>query len=167
MPGMFGGFNLDNNFSTHLINYFDKLFGNCTYTKNNIIMLGGHAYSPYKPLYEDNNYCIVVDGCRELYSFISNLKSNKVQELFKINKTKLELHSACAGNIVIYDKLLNNAFIASEITGSFPLYYHKTDVGLVFSNLLKPLSNYLCTEVDYVGTIQFLTKTFFYGTYSL
>ena len=64
------------------------------------------------------------------------------------------------GNLISYSSVRRELQIASEWTGTFPLYYLPTRAGLAFSNHLRPLGNLVGRSVSPEGLIAFLLAAY-------
>lgn len=142
MPGLFGAIGYTQNQSEQLRCHFSSPWGGCQVARLHNGILGGHAFQNQKVLHvlEDETH-FVVDGERTIYQKVET-------DLFRFSPT-LELSKTCKGNVAIATKDL--WYLATDWSGSFPLYYAHTREGLLFCSRLRPIAQILHAEVDMVG----------------
>lgn len=147
MPGLFGAIGCTQNQGEQLRCHFSSPWGGCQVARLHNGILGGHAFQNQKVLHvlEDGTH-FVVDGERTIYQKVET-------DLFRFSPT-LELSKTCKGNVAIATKDL--WYLATDWSGSFPLYYAQTREGLLFCSRLRPIAQILHAKIDMVGLRQFL-----------
>jgi len=164
MPGLFGAVGCKPHLRESLQLLFGAPWGECETVRLPNGIMGGHAFHPCRALrsLEDGTH-FVVDGERSIYN-VDSLP-------FKLSTTP-ELSTTCVGNIVI--ATTDRWYLATDWSGSFPLYYAYTTGGIVFCSRLRPLAQILRPTIDIVGLRQFLHelymlsgRTFYNGIFRL
>lgn len=147
MPGLFGAIGCDEDLRESLRRHFAAAFlEDCESVRLLNGMIGGHAFGPSRAVHtlEDGTY-FVVDGERAIY--------RTGTAPFRLSP-RLEVFSTCKGNVAIATNDI--WYLATDWSGSFPLYYAHTPAGLLFCSRLRPLAQILRPEIDIVGLRQFL-----------
>ncbi|MBL8053119.1 MAG: hypothetical protein JNK03_07085 [Nitrospira sp.] len=151
MPGLFGAIGCSPNQGEQLRGHFSAPWGNCQAVRLPGGILGGHAFQNQKVLHIlESGTHFVVDGERTIYH-------KAAADLFCFSPT-LELSKTCKGNVAIATK--NLWHLATDWSGSFPLYYAHTREGLLFCSRLRPIAQILRPEIDMVGLRQFLHASY-------
>lgn len=146
MPGFFGAIGFDPHIHESLRTHFSNPWGDSSEVVNPPGgIMGGHAFGQLRALHalEDGTH-FVVDGERAIYK----VKTPP----FRFAPT-LEISTACKGNVAIAAG--DQWYIATDWTGSVPLYYAHTPEGFLFCSRLRPLAQILRPEIDLVGLRQF------------
>jgi hypothetical protein len=91
----------------------------------------------------------VVDGERSIY--------DSKNAPFQLSPA-LVLSRTCKGNVAIATNEL--WYLATDWSGSFPLYYVQTPTGILFCSRLRPLAQILHYTIDIVGLRQFLHELY-------
>ena len=89
---------------------------------------GSHAFQGKGNL-ESPQHVISADGEYDIYQVLAN----SPQELFRDNGAYIKPTEKCKGNLCIYDKNRENIYLATDMLGSFPLYYSISKNAFVFS----------------------------------
>lgn len=155
MPGVFGAVGYEESFYKRLQDEFARPWGKCEsiHIANGII--GGHAFVPDQTLHSlHTGGYFAIDGEASLY------RSSRETIPFRVLNNDLELASSCKGNIVAVDPQLGHWFLASEWSGSFPLYYAHFNGGLLFCSRLKPLARILEDSPDLIAIREFLHNNY-------
>jgi hypothetical protein len=164
MPGLFGAVGCAPHLRESLQLLFGTPWGECETVRLPNGVMGGHAFHPCRAVHSlDDGTHFVVDGERSIYN-VDSLP-------FKLSTTP-ELSTTCVGNIAIATK--DRWYLATDWSGSFPLYYAYTKGGIVFCSRLRPLAQILQPAIDTVGLRQFLHemymlsgRTFYNGIFRL
>ena len=145
MPGFFGAIACDSHLRENLRAQFLAPWGDCETVRLPNGIMGGHAFGEATVLhaFEDGTH-FAVDGEKAIY----NIETAP----FRFSPT-LELSPTCKGNVAIATN--NLWYLATDWSGSFPLYYAHIPQGIVFCSRLRPLAQTLHSEVDIVGLRQF------------
>jgi hypothetical protein len=150
MPGLFGAIGCDPHLRESLQRRFSAPWEDCETVRLPNGIIGGHSFHPSRALHalEDGTH-FALDGEKSIY---------KVETRpFKFSPT-LELSTTCKGNVAIATN--NLWYLATDWSGSFPLYYAHTPSGILFCSRLRPLAQILCPRLDIVGLRQFLHETY-------
>ena len=145
MPGLFGAIGCDPHLRESLRRKFSAPWGNCETVRLPNGIMGGHAFGQSRAVHalEDGTH-FAIDGERSIY---------RVETApFRFSPT-LELSRTCKGNIAIATN--DRWYLATDWSGSFPLYYTHTLGGILFCSRLRPLAQILHSEIDIVGLRQF------------
>ena len=155
MPGIFGGFGCKQEQYEALNNSFKSIWGECESISLPNGFIGGHAFSKDSALHVTREGLhFAVDGENSLYKNASQFAQKGEPSLFQLQKYRLEPGVCCKGNVAMVDKDNNTLYLATEWTGSFPLYYTRVEDGLLFSSHLRPLSKIVSATPDPIGIIQ-------------
>jgi len=155
MPAIFGGFGCKPEQYESLKNSFDSIWGECESISLPNAFIGGHAFSKDTALHVTlEGLHFAVDGENSLYKNASQFEQKGEPSLFQLQDHRLELGVHCKGNIAIVDKDNKTIYLATEWTGSFPLYYTSVEGGLLFSSHLRPLSKVVGATPDPIGIMQ-------------
>ena len=150
MPGLFGAIGCDPHLRESLQRQFSAPWGDCETVRLPNGIMGGHAFRQSRALHtlKDGTH-IAVDGERSIYEVET--------ALFRFSPT-LELSTTCKGNVAIATNDL--WYLATDWSGSFPLYYAQTPAGILFCSRLRPLAQILRPGIDIVGLRQFLHELY-------
>lgn len=162
MPGLFGGSGPSQAMLRDLHERFGRAWGkeNCEVHSRGQAALGGHAFGPSRALATTRKgRWLAVDGEANVYR---NLEDEH-QRLFRLEDGHLQLDGRCTGNLALLDPDAGVVHLAAHSAGAFPLYFARTDGGLIFASLLRPLARALSADVDRLGTLQFLRRGYVYG----
>jgi len=147
MPGLFGAIGYDQRLGERLRRQFSTPWGDCQAVRLPNGILGGHAFQDQKVLHAlENGMHFVVDGERTIY--------HKVETDLFCFSPRLEISKTSKDNVAIATQDL--WYLATDWSGSFPLYYAHTREGLLFCSRLRPIAQILRSEIDMVGLRQFL-----------
>ena len=155
MPGIFGGIGSGIERYDQLRKLFTATWGECEVFKASNILLGGHSFDN-SSLHVMLKLCFAVDGESALYRNATLFAKNGKPSLFQLQNNEVVPETDCKGNIAIFDQENHVLHLATEWTGSFPLYYAKFNGGLVFSSHLKHLAKVISAKADPVGIIEFM-----------
>jgi asparagine synthetase B (glutamine-hydrolysing) len=145
MPGIFGAVGFDQVLRENLQRQFSAPWGGCETVRLHNGIMGGHAFHPKALHALEDGTNFVVDGERSIY---------KVEVPPFRFSPGLELGKNCKGNVAIATNDMWH--LATDWSGSFPLYYACTPQGLLFCSRLRPLAQILRPEIDTVALRQFL-----------
>jgi hypothetical protein len=157
MPGIYGGLGCKQELYEVLKNSFKSMWGKCESINLSCGQIGGHAFSGDSAIFSNSEgVTFAVDGEHSLYKYASEYAGRQESSFFRLKDDGLYLGVNCKGNVALFDQDYQILHLATEWTGSFPLYYTKVDEGILFSSHLRPLSKAICAKPDPVGVIQFL-----------
>lgn len=161
MPGLFGGLGCLSEHYEFLKDSFQSIWGECEVVSFPDSCIGGHAFKDDSALHDTaEGLHFVVDGEDSIYKNASQFAQNGEPTIFNFKEHKLELGVNCKGNVAILDQGDKTLYLATEWTGSFPLYFTNVTSGLLFSSHLRPLSQLVKATPDPIGIIQFLKYGF-------
>jgi Asparagine synthase len=174
MPGIFGGVGCDPKFYEALLREFSAPWGGSESSFLPGGILGGHAFPPTKALYlTPAGVQFVVDGEASIYRAAANFALHGEPALFG-GGNELTLKGTCKGNLVVVEGDKGLWHLATEWTGSFPLYYAQPAGSLLFCSRQKPLARILGASPDLVAIHEFLDwnhtlagRSFFTGIHRL
>ncbi len=157
MPGIFGGVGYQPDVYEALKREFSAPWGNCQSVHISGGMLGGHAFGTGLSLHVlADGLHYAVDGEASIYRLAHEFALQREPALFRISSSELDLASACKGNVAVVDPKSGEWYLATECTGSFPLYYLHADGGLLFSSRLRPLAKIRGTCPDPIAILELL-----------
>jgi len=88
--------------------------------------------------------------------------------IWTFDSSGIALNPECRGNVAIWRETEGELSIASEWTGSFPLYYvHRPGEGFLFSSRMVVIASALRNTIDAVGVVEFLREASFQSSRSL
>ena len=161
MPGIFGGSGCKSEQYAALKSSFNSVWGKCESISFPNGFIGGHAFSKDSALHvTTGGLNFAVDGENSLYKNAAKFAQKGEPSLFHWQDNKPELGVNCKGNVAIWDEGNQTLYLATEWTGSFPLYYTRVNGGLLFSSHLRPLSRIVKATPDPIGLIQFMKYGF-------
>ncbi|TMA51298.1 MAG: hypothetical protein E6J75_18755 [Deltaproteobacteria bacterium] len=151
MPGIFGGVGCPPHLHEALRADFAAAYGASDAVSVAGGMLGGHAFGSQSALHvAPDGDRFAVDGEPSLYR--STLPP------YRVRSDALELEPTCKGNVAVVSARSGTWHLATEWTGSFPLYYVVVDGGLLFSSRLRPLARIAGASLDLVGILEVLER---------
>lgn len=127
-------------------------------------MLGGHAFGSAGAVHESpGGWLAGVDGERSVYPLAAAWAAGRADALFVAAPGGVDVAPGCRGNVAVVEPGAGVLHLATEWTGSFPLYYAEHASGLLFSSLLRPLARAVGAPRDDLGILQFLRQAFTYA----
>lgn len=147
MPGLFGAIGCNSSLRESLRVKFAAPWGEgCETIRLQNGIIGGHAFGQASAvrILEDGTH-LALDGESSIY---------KAQTSQFRSVPPLELALTCKGNVAVATKDL--WYLATDWSGSFPLFYIKTSGGILFCSRIRPLAQLFRPEIDIVGFRQFL-----------
>jgi hypothetical protein len=175
MPGIFGAVGCDRSIYRVLRDEFAAPWQGCESAVFPDGILGGHAFQPAQSLHLTRSgvHC-AVDGETSIYRTAADFALNGEPELFRSSEGRLDTTARCKGNVVVVEHDKGLWYLATDWTGTFPLYYSQTADGLLFCNRQKPLARVLGASPDWIGIREFFDRnytlagrSFFEGIYRL
>lgn len=94
------------------------------------------------------------DGERHIVDRLEHFVAETVRDLFDGQVPSVP--ADWRGNGVVVNPSRRLVHIATEWTGTFPLYIWQTEEGLAFSSHLRPLARSIGASIDHVGALEFL-----------
>ena len=154
MPGLFGIISSD----TEQLKRFSELCQSSSPFTHQVMQtssccIGAHAFQG-RSLIEDSQYIISVDGEYSIYQLLANSS----RELFTDIDGHIRPTGRCKGNLCVLDKAREILHIATDILGSFPLYYSISKDVFIFSSRIKTIGSFLSAEQDNAGIMGFVLK---------
>ena len=154
MPGLFGIISTD----TEQLKKFSELCQSYSPFTHKVIQtssycIGAHAFQG-QSIVEDSQHVISVDGEHSIYQVLAN----SPQELFSDNDTYIKPTENCKGNLCIFNKIRGTLHLATDVLGSFPLYYSISENTFIFSSRIKAIAHFLNAEHDNAGIMRFVFK---------
>jgi hypothetical protein len=160
MPGIVGAVGCEPKLAQILKKEFSRPWTKCDFVDLPGGFLGGHAFAPQRSVHMVNNRGFAIDGELGLYHDARSYVSNSTPELFHLVKDGLVLTERCKGNVALVEQNPSRWCIASEWTGTFPLYYFHGRGQLLFCSRLRPLARAVGVGVDTIGVGESLVKGF-------
>jgi hypothetical protein len=159
MPGIFGGVGGSPALYDALRREFTSPWRDCQSVDIAGGILGGHAFGAKSAVHAArNDIHFAVDGEASLYHTAKASAERENSDLFQISHEKLELTSACKGNVAVVDSASRVWYLTAEWTGTFPLYYMHRDGAFIFSSRLHPLAHVMGAVPDPLGIFEFLRR---------
>jgi len=163
MPGIFGAVGCRPEEQEALRQEFSFPWKGCESKNVAGGILGGHAFGSASALHTlCNGRYFAVDGEASIYRLARTFTQASGPSLFGVSSGNLDLTEACKGNVAVVDVRSGVWYLATEWTGSFPLYFVHTDGKLLFSSRLKPLARVMKASPDPYGIVEFLLKGYTY-----
>ncbi len=161
MPGIFGGCGCRSEQYQALKKHFESIYGRCESMALPDGYLGGHAFSASHALHvNQEGLFFVVDGEHSLYENAHRFAQKGEPILFKVQDDRVEPGEYGKGNVAFFNPRTKTLYLATEWTGSFPLFYTRLDNGFLFSSHLRPLAKLIRATADPMGIIQFMKYGF-------
>jgi hypothetical protein len=162
MPGIVGAFGCRPEMNRFLWEQFDSVWEGAYRVHFDHGMLGGHAFPPLMSVRESRSCILAVDGDAAVYASLSDHVDENGPPLYETDGDSIHLTSHCRGNLALVDLRVPRCYLATEWSGSFPLYYaFPEDGGLVFGSQMRSLAQIAGTESDPVGMLEFLRDAAF------
>ena len=159
MPGIFGHLGSYEGEFDALRQEFSKPWEEADFFSFRWGCLGGHAFGTGSALHvSGKHFYFAINGEALSYSLLAK-KVNEIDSL-KSDKEILDLAAVCKGSIAIIDVRMRVCHLATEHTGTFPLYYAQKNGVLLFSSKLKSLARVLDSSPDHVGIFEFLHRRY-------
>ena len=166
MPGLFGIISSD----TEQVKRFSELCQSYSPFIYKIIQASSYCIGALafqgKGILENPQHVISVDGEYSIYQSLAN----SPEELFSVNGKHIKPTERCKGNLCILDKVRGDLHLATDILGSFPLYYSISNNAFIFSSRIKAIAHFLNAEHDNTGIMEFVfngnninNRTYFKG----
>lgn len=162
MPGLFGAMGVPVETQTRLAAAFSRSWADAEVKRGDGWILGAHAHGARSALRDDGNRCVAIDGEWSLYRELS-----AGARLFELDDRVLRPATPSVGNLARIDPAANVAHLATDASGTFPLYYAEYQGGLLFSSLLKPLAMTIGARPNELAILEFLRQAFTVGTKTL
>jgi hypothetical protein len=121
------------------------------------VTLGAHSHVAGTSLFRTPAQLVAFDGEASLYSE----RATDFGQLWQSRASHIDLPPEYRGNVAVWDEAGQRLAIATEWTGSFPLYYtHRRGEGFLFSNRMKVVAGgaALPREIDPLGLLEFLRE---------
>ena len=156
MPGIFGAVGFAPEVYEQLSRKFAEPWGSSEVAALAGGIIGGHAFPPHRALYVcRDGIAFAVDG--EVSAYLNAGKSaDQGPRLFELSSGRLTLSLECKGNVALVDSNSGLWYLATEWSGTFPLYYLLADTGLVFCSRQRPVAKLLGLGLDPLGLVEFL-----------
>src|SRR5512147_146564 len=123
MPGIFGGYGCRPELYETLRSHIENIWGKCESLSLPNMFLGGHAFGDAPALHATaDGYHFAVDGESSLYRNAHRFAEKGEPGLFRFRNNELELGVSCKGNVAVADQVHQMLHLATEWTGTFPLY---------------------------------------------
>ena len=156
MPGIFGAIGCAPEIYEKLRQKFEEPWGSGEATNFQNGLLGGHAFPPYRALHIlPQGTAFAVDGEISIYSTAAE-PSAQLSSLFTLSPGGLTLTPSCRGSIALVDRVSGLWYLATDWSGTFPLYFIRTDTGLVFCSRQKPIAKLFNLSPDSLGILELL-----------
>jgi asparagine synthetase B (glutamine-hydrolysing) len=152
MPGLFGGSNRAAAAAKSLAWEFSSVWPDYLRGESGGSFVGVHAFAPNSALLQtSSSQLCALDGDAGL---LANVGAMPGSDVFLIEDNGIELRSSAVGNVAVLD---NDAiYLATDWTGTCPLYYTELAGGLLFSSHLRPLARAVDAAPDMTGVLEFL-----------
>lgn len=158
MPGMFGAVGPVSGLQECLRDKFMAPWGCCESVSVPGGIIGGHAFGQKRAVFRlEGNTVFAVDGELSVYTAAHKHTVGK-DTIFNATDDQIRLTQECKGNVALADCKSRRWYLASELSGTFPLYYAQTNRGLLFCSRMRPLASVIQAPMDPVGVVEFLTK---------
>jgi hypothetical protein len=156
VPGLFGGCCTNAAVLASLEDEFEKAVGPCVTRRAPGLLLGAHGFAQDQPTWPiSDSLTAAVDGDHSWYS--PSFQRDEASEAIATAATRgRPVILQKAGNIAVANADDGSLYIASDWSGSFPLYYSITDDGLLFASLLRPLCRTIGATPDLAGIASLL-----------
>ena len=159
MPGIFGGVGCPPALYEALRADFAATYGKSEAVHTAGGMLGGHAFGSRSALHvAPGGGHFAVDGELSIYRLAEDFARGAAPAFYRWRAGELDLEPTCKGNVAAIDPRSGAWHLATEWTGSFPLYYCVVDGGLLFSSRLRPLARITGASVDLIGILEVLER---------
>ena len=156
MPGMVGAVGTTPDTARRVVDAFRRVWGDVEEAPRTLGALAAHAHEG-GALFSTASRCEgAVDGEWSIYQ---NLRTRGGPgRLFALSHDGLDLSPDCRGNVALLMPDGDTVHLATEWTGTFPLYYATGGGGLLFSSHIRPMTAVLGTEPDRQAVIEFLRE---------
>jgi len=129
--------------------------------KNGVV--GAHSFGEQAAVFDLETGILAVDGERSVYHDAGSWELRGLHRWFRVG-AHLELTGECRGNLAYFCKSTGAVYLATEWTGTFPLYYYSVPGGgFAFSSLLQTLARAVDASTDDLGILQFLRQAYTYN----
>lgn len=121
--------------------------------------LSVHPSRPGIHLHRDRGgWMVAADGERYLLGHLPDFAEHSIGSLSEGRTPSVPAY--WRGNGVAIDPDRDLVHLATEWTGTFPLYYSRTAGGFAFSSHLRPLARAIGAAPDHLGALEFLRRGF-------
>jgi len=163
MPGMFGVIGLTPEARELCRSLFAAPWHKVEVHASGSAIFGAHSHSGTCFARRDNEV-VAIDGAVSLYERLAR----SAEQLWTVDASGAGVTSACHGNVAVWNEHSERLMIATEPTGSFPLYYaHRAGAGFLFSSRMAVVAAAIKPAVDPVGVVEFLREAAFQSNRSL
>lgn len=168
MPGFFGTQNAGMRAADVLRAEFLQCWPESTIVEHQRGIIGGHAFTPFEPLFRSwSNDIIAIDGEWSLYEEAARDLPAHPQRLFQFAQRSGGLETPCVGTIAVVSADECRLLLATDPTGTFPLYLCQHAGGLLYSSLLRPLARAVGAEPHEIAALEFLRQAYTVGDKTL
>jgi hypothetical protein len=166
VPGIFGSIAAAPHAAALLALEFRKTWPGAEFIEKGSCRLGSHAFVPHQALFSARNGMLIgVDGEWALYRDAAACLPDH-PELLDRQCDEPE-RSASVGTVCVLDPREERLRIATDATGTFPLYYTRLAGGLLFSSLIRPLATAIGARRDSLAALEFLRQGYIVGPKTL
>lgn len=157
MPGFFGSVGLPGAEAERLATSFAAAWGTCDQVRlDGDVRLGGHAHAGRHAVAQIDDFrAIAIDGELSIYL---QLAAGELLSWFRDGKAHFADLPDCRGNVAAVDAARGQVVIATESTGSFPVYFVRIGRGLAFSSRLSPIQALVHGSADPIALLSFVRK---------
>lgn len=168
MPGLFGSLGVATSASEDLHREFLQCWPDAVVDKHPGGFIGGQAFEPHQAVFRGvGNQIVAVDGEWALYQEAARHLPHEPQNLFYFEARSGGLNTSSVGTVAVLDPIERRILIATDSTGTFPLYLCEHGGGLLFSSLLRPLARAIKSRPDGTAVLEFLRQAYTVGEKSL
>lgn len=161
MPCLFGGVGCDPAVLDKLEAEFSSIWEIRVRKMGEGSRMGGHAFHPSGPVVQLAGEAILgFDGEASFNAAFVGIKERGDLPA-KVEADGISLTTPFVGNLAVIDR--ETLWLATDWTGSVPLFYLKIGGGLLFSSHLRPLARVVDGVMDQVGVLQFLRDGYTIG----
>lgn len=152
MPGMFGVVGMTLEIRNRCRELFVAPWDDCVVDRVQDTTIGAHSHAGTS-LIRHQTGITAVDGDVSIYSRLSDSGAS----CWTGDSSGIEVASDCRGNVAFWNEAARCLAIATEWTGSFPLYFcHRRGQGFLFSSRASVIAPVLHPNVDRLGIVGFL-----------
>jgi hypothetical protein len=159
MPGFIAMIDVPPELSRAIVAGFHEVWPSTRVVQLGGALISAHSFAPDTALLTgDDGAVTAVDGEFALYRSVAAAREDRrIRLLRPLNDTTV-LGTASVGSVARLSADGDELVLATDATGTFPVYYAEAAGGFVAGTLLRPLARALGARPDHVATLGFLRE---------
>jgi hypothetical protein len=159
MPGFIAMVDVPGELSRRIVAAFQEVWPSAQVVRLGGALVGAHSFTSDTALLTgDDGAVTAVDGEFALYRGVIAAREDRRIRLLRPLNDATVLGTASVGSVVRVSAEGDELVVATDATGTFPVYYAEAAGGLVVGTLLRPLARAIGARPDRIATLGFLRE---------